>query len=225
MTMKLITLGCSLTHHKGVKETLAKLLNLKLLDLAYGAGSNHLQISKLHDLLISNQIDKNDIIYWQVTAINRPYKRMPYVYLNKVTQIQNSKFAKSNCVHYVESIENIFDNNKRIDLLSNSPGLTKGFDVEQHLQELLATMILLKSFCFKLIIVFGWKNVMPDTYFVRFKNILQEYKIDYIEQPYLEYAVNNKLEMLDDMHPAESAGKQYANEIIYPALKELGWIN
>ena len=221
--MKLITLGCSLTALNGVKEELATLINADLLNLSHSAGSNQLQVNRLHDLILNGQLDSTDIVYWQITSVFRKYERLQMNRFDEIDKIQKKQFVDP-YHHYVCDSKNIFDNELRIDLLCNSPVKIKEIDVNQDLQMLLATIIMLSHITPKIIIVFGWKNVMFDNQLDIFKNYLTNNHINFIDQLYLEYAIDNKLKMLNDMHPADSAGKQYAKEIVYPKLRSLGWI-
>lgn len=220
--MKLITLGCSLTHHPGVKDELANLTNTDLLNLAHSAGSNQLQVARLHETMLDKKISSTDIVYWQITGVDRKYARLQMDQFREVDKIQQEQFTEP-FHHYVCTSKNIFDSKNRIDLLSNTPFEINDIDVNQELQQLLVTIIMLSYVTPKIIIVFGWKNIMSPQQLHIFKNYLNRFNISYIDQEYLEYAVTNKLEMCDDMHPAQSAGQQYAKEIVYPKLKSLNW--
>ena len=221
--MKLITLGCSLTAFEGVKEELARLINADLLNLAYPAGSNQLQINRLHEMVIDNQIDREDVVYWQITSIDRKYDRLPMSRFAEVSKIQQEQFADG-YHHYVCGRENIFDKKSRIDLLNNTPIETKKIDIYQDLQMLLATIIMLSRMAPKTIIVIGWNNLMPVHHLTMFKNYLTDHHINFIDQSYLEYAVDRRLLMLDDMHPSKEAGQEYAKKVVHPKLISLGWV-
>jgi hypothetical protein len=88
--MKLVTFGCSLTHNYGLTEELANLLNVDLLNLAYTAGSNQLQINRFHEAILNKQIDKTDIVYWQVTSVIRGYNRLQ---MNRFEEIDKTQFG------------------------------------------------------------------------------------------------------------------------------------
>ena len=230
--MKLVTLGCSLTHNYGLREELANLMNVDLLNLAHSAGSNLLQINRFHEAILNKQIDKTDVIYWQVTGCYRPYKRLQMNKFEEIDKIQKEQFT-GHLHHYVCNSVNIFDKKNRIDLLSNSPvikieydvnGEPIDFDVNQELQKLLSTIILASHFTPRIIVVFGWENVMPNSTMRIFKKQLHEHQINYIDDPYLEYAIKNDLEMLDDNHPAAVSGEIFSKKIIYPKLVSLGWV-
>jgi len=211
------------THHHGLGQELAKLLKADLLNLAHSAGSNQLQINRLHEHVLNNQIDRNDLIYWQITQISRKNDRLQMDRFNEVEQIQKEHFSEK-YHHYICQSNNIFDKKKRIDILSNSPLLeTKDIDVDQDLETLLSTIILTSYFVPKIIVAFGWQKVMESWRAAIFKTKLKEHNINFLEETYLEYVIKNNLEMEDDMHPARSAGEIFSKKIIHPKLISLGW--
>ena len=218
--MKLITLGCSLTDRPGPKEELATLLDVELLNLAVRAGSNQLQVNRFHEAVLSNQINKDDIVYWQITQTGRRYDRLQPEKFGNIEKIK----AESNLRHYICESKNIFDNQYRIDLLCNTPVKVSNNDYNQSLQTLLATIIMASYISPKIIVVLGWNNVIQADSMVVFKDYLTSRGINFIDQPFLEYAVYNGLEMSDSMHPATSAGQQFAREVVYPKLTALGWV-
>ena len=221
--MKLVTFGCSLTHNHGLTEELANLLNVDLLNLAQTAGANQLQINRFHEAILNKQIDKTDIVYWQVTSVIRGYDRLQMNRFEEIDKIQKEQFTGF-LHHYICGSVNIFDKKNRIDLLSTSPVNPKNLDENQELQTLLSTIILASYFTPKIIVVFGWKNVMTRSQMDIFKKQLLEHRINYIDYPYLEYATANGLEMLDNNHPAAVSGGIYSKKIIYPKLVSLGWV-
>ena len=222
--MKLITIGCSLTNLFGFSQTLADLLNVELIDLSYPASSNQLQVNRLHELILSQQVDKEDIVYWQITGINRKNGRLQMDRFAEIDKIQKDQFTKPNHHYVINENINIFDKKNRIDLLCNSPAASTDVDSNQDLQMLLATIILMSHVTPKLIVTFGWKNIMLPTHMVAFKKQLTDHEINFIEETYLDYTVNNNLEMFDDGHPGSGAAGPYLKEVIQPKLVSLGWI-
>lgn len=224
---RLFTLGCSVTSYSGKKERLSSLLNLELINVSQKAGSNQLQIKRLIELIINGILKKDDIIYWQITADTRNYVRMRKSSKNMLEKIQKRYFDLSkNFRHYVISeFNNLFDQEERYDVLMNSPLAKQGqFDVYDELQTLLGTLILLKSYCPKILVSFGWKNVLLENNMIIFKNILTMHNIDFVEEYFVEFSKENNLEMLDDMHPAPEAGKKYAEDILFKKIKQLNWV-
>ena len=222
---KLITLGCSITSQCGVKEHLSKLLNLENLDLSHPGGSNQLQVKRLFELFLNNQIEKNDIVYWQITGVYRNYLRLQLDSQQQVEDIQKNNFKNTFYHHYTYSKnKNIFDQKNRIEILCNSPLVENEFDENDELQTLLGTIILLKQYCKNIIIVFGWKEVMTIDQETVFKKLLNEYGINFVDEYFLEFSKNRNMPMMDDMHPSSEAGILYAEEVIYKKIKNLGWI-
>lgn len=226
---KLVTFGCSVTQLEGLKEELASLLSLPLLNVAECAGANQLQLSKLSELILHQQLNKDDIVYWQITSMNRLYGCLTLNHLDKVLEVQNTQFGVGLLNrHYVRStFPNIFDNGDRLYLLCFSPLLpNEELDNAKNLEMLLSTLILLKHFCPKLLVVFGWESVMPPDQLEVFKQHLQLYKVDYINEGFVDFTVRNKFGFRfeeDDMHPDENAGKEFA-KIVHNKMKSLGWV-
>ena len=221
---KLVTLGCSLTSQCGVKEHLSKLLNLENLDLSYPAGSNQLQVKRLFELFLNNQIEKDDIVCWQITGVYRNYVCLQLDSQQQVDNIQKTNF-KNSYHHYTYSKnKNIFDLKNRIEILCNSPLVENTFDTDDKLQNLLGTIILLKQYCKNVIVVFGWKEVMTTAQEKVFKKLLNDYNIDFVDEYFLEFSKDRNMPMTDDMHPSLEAGILYAEEVIYKKIKNLGWI-
>ena len=88
---RLITLGCSLTYDIGMKERLAELLAYDLISHAQTAGSNGLQINKFHEYVLENDVDKQDLVLWQITSPTRNHVRLypNIVNTKKVKDIQD----------------------------------------------------------------------------------------------------------------------------------------
>jgi hypothetical protein len=228
---KLITFGCSLTAHNGLKEELARLTNRQLVNLSVSAGGNGLQIHRLHEYIINNNINDSDIVLWQITGSERNSIRLdpPESQRTRINDIQKNQFAHINHQHYVESLPNIFDNRPRVDLLCNSP-ITEIkehvmlFDPNQQMQTLLATLILLHNTHKKILIFFGWNDVMQENVKKIFLSTLTNKLIPYITESYLDWAIQNKKSLTWDFHPDCATGEEFAKTVIFPALNKLKWI-
>jgi hypothetical protein len=218
--MKLITLGCSLTENGGVASTLSKLAGIKLLNVAHSAGSNQLQVLRMQELIVNDQIAADDIIYWQITGIYRTHLRLQLARLAEVEEIQKSEFSANGLHHYTPSEKNIFDKFNRIDLLANSPLVESSStaDIDDSLQTLVACLISTKRAVANLTVVFGWDAIMDPYRSKIFKQYLAKFNINFVDQSFLEYAVHNRLGMTDSMHPDTAAGVQFATEIAYPSI-------
>lgn len=229
--MKLLTFGCSLTQHKGLKEKLSELLDAKLINFAVGAGSNGLQIYRFHEYIINNKLDKDDIILWQITVDRRNAIRLEYSpSLNKkFKKIEDDWALEGKYIrHYLTTSTNVFDGLPRYDILSSSPihdeeQYTHTFDYRQQSETLLANLILISKFHPRLLVFFGWDNILAN-YDKTFIKIMEENGINFIaDKTYLTWVKDNNGTLQDDLHPTEESGKRYATEVLYPKIKDLGW--
>lgn len=225
--MRLFTFGCSMTHFEGIKERLSELLSVELIDSAQAAGSNQLQVKRFHQLILENQISPDDIIYWQVTFSHRKFKRLMKHHLPLIEEIQRNSFQHPG-IHFNKS-KNIFDGEIRIDLMSNSPWLENNiddmdFDYNDELESFLSTIILAKKVTTKIIVVFGWDEVLPPEYMETFKKFLTNHKIDFIDESYLSFVINNNLKFSDYVypnHPTKDSAVFFAENVVYPRLKQI----
>jgi hypothetical protein len=206
-----------------MKEELAELLEVNHISVAQSAGSNGLQIAKFHEYILQNAIDNKDIILWQITSASRKFTRLyphPHI-LEQVTEIQKNTFHEVGSYHYIKNSFNVFDNLSRIDLLCNSPG-NNPTDVSEEMQNLLTNIILFSKIYPKLLVMFGWSKVLEGNQEL-FVQQLSKHDVNYVEEFYLDWVIHNRLDLYDDNHPAESAGREYAKKILYPKISRLGW--
>jgi hypothetical protein len=227
---KLISLGCSLTNWHGLKEKAASLANLDLVNLSYGAGSNILQVNRLHEYIINNELNNDDIVLWQITGDGRNGLRLQANAHNveKVKHIQTTQFEFPRH-HYIDTSVNIFDGQSRIDLLCGSPILDEPdvvelFDANQQTQTLLATIILLHKMHPKTLIFFGWDDILDNNNKEIFLSFLNKHSITHLEQSYVNWVKENNGKFVDGSHPTIESGEMFAEHIIIKKFKELNWI-
>ena len=225
--MNLITLGCSVTHNPGVKETLSELTKLNLVNLSQSAGCNGLQVLKMQEYILTNSFNETDVIIWQISQIERVHVRTKLTerFLHRTNTVITSKVIEH---HYVNSNKNLFDDEDRGDLLCHSPLIDEynfNYDVAQGLQTLIATIVMVKKIHPKILVYLGWdKAVMPDSYKDKIYEILDKHNVDYLKQPFLEWVVYNNGTLLDSKHPTPESGMKFAEQVLYPKLKELNFI-
>jgi hypothetical protein len=148
-------------------------------------------------------------------------------HLPVIEEIQRNTF-KHEGVHFNTS-KNIFDGEIRIDLMSNSPWLEDNLDeidvdYNDELQSLLSTIILAKKVTNKIIVVFGWDEVVPSEYMGGFKEFLDKHKIDFIDESYLSFVIRNNLKFSDYVypnHPTKDSAVFFAENVVYPRLKQI----
>jgi hypothetical protein len=229
--MNLVALGCSLMFIYGMKEFLAEYTHKKLVNLSHSASSNKLQITRFQEYILHNSFYTNDIILWEITSCTRPHIRLINndINLSKAKEIQTTYKLYGVKNHFVVSHENIFDKNTRLDLLCQSPMIPKSVfyehDYNDSLQELLSVLILAKKYHNKLLVFFGWKDIMEQSTMIIFKNILDKNQIDYLDEFYLDWALENKMAMFDSTHPSAESSREFGKNIILPKLNQLGWLD
>jgi len=229
--MNLIALGCSLMDIYGMKEHLSDVTHRKLINLSHRASSNGLQIKRFKEYILNNTFLEDDIILWEITS----YTRIPLRVLKTedtyrhAIDVQMKHQLISVKKHFVFSNNNIFDKEPRLDFLCHSPVITNDMylshDYNDALQDLLATLILAKKMHSKLLVFFGWRHVMENHSMKKFKEVLDNHNIDYLNECYLDWAIDKKLSMYDDKHPTAESSIKFCKEIIIPKLNNLGWLN
>jgi len=221
---KVITLGCSLTQQEGLSNKLGDLLNMTVVNLAQGAGDNLLQVEKLQDFILDNDITKDDIIVWQITDIQRRHKNVMMDQWETVKDIQRKHYTPKDAVHFYLKRRNLIDKKRRIVLLSNSPDVqSHDYDENAVLHTIISTMIMLNKIC-KLYVWFGWDKVLSPQQFDVFANILTTKKIAYNENFYVNWAHNNRYNFrYDNLHPDQECAEVFAEKILYTDMKEKLW--
>lgn len=226
----LLTFGCSLTYDPGVKERLSELLGYNLISYAQMAGSNGLQINRFHERIFTSTIDTTDIVYWQITSPYRNAVRL-YPYPNIVSEIekvQEEEFAPTNRYHFVKDSYNVFDKLPRYDMLCNSPWSNVGhenFDLNDQLQNIVSNIVLCSKIYPKTLVVYGWKSMFNDAQLETINYFFDKHNVHVLDTFYLDWVVDKRLNMWDnDCHPDKEAGAKFAEEVVYPKMKELNFI-
>jgi len=224
--MALITLGCSITCQLGWKDALAGKLSTDLINLSESAGSNTLQIQRLHEHIINNSLTDEDIIIWQVTAPRFSLRLKSTDNNVKIaSEIQIKQFLPKDQYHSVTKSVNFFDNLPRIDLLCNSSMIDQNtklnFDSNQDLETLLATLILLKKAHKKLLVFLGWDSAIEHK--EKFFTKLSEHNVDCVKESLVDWVKSNNLSMSDGRHPSLDSYVSYGLTVLAPKLQDLGW--
>lgn len=217
---KLITLGCSITHQAGWADYLRQCMDVELINLAQSAGSNDLQQRRFQEYVFKNNIDTNTIIIWQITTPSRFYNR---VFLTEIIEkeIKNAtNFPKA-----VYSNKNLFDNFPRVDMLCTAKPPEYNKDEYQALEDLLFYLIVARKMTPNLLIIFGWEQAMDPAVFEKFKLVLTEHNIEYINDPIIEWCLKNNLPFNPSLHPTIGSSSIFAKDIIIPKLEKMLSIN
>jgi hypothetical protein len=220
---RLITLGCSITHHVGWARYLSESMKIPLINLAQSSSSNGLQQRRFQELMFNTPITTNDIVIWQITGSERSYLRKPMTPFFIKQQKNENKNALASTV--IKSI-NIFDKKERIDFLSHSYFSQKEtggdlMDVEQHLEDLLFYIISAKKMTPNTFVVYGWDTVITTDQKIIFEEHLSKHNVNIFNNPIVDWCRKNKLPFFKDgNHPRLEAYMRYCNNYMYPQLKE-----
>lgn len=219
--MKLVTLGCSLTHQIGWADYVSACTQLPLVNLSQSAGGNQIQQHRFKEYLLAGNANIQDIVIWQITSTHRKHGRI------KLNNSWRKKLAKELYVPFsshptiTQKYSNLFDGKKRIDFLCTSDCIEDPDDEEQLIEDLLFYLVTAKQFFPKLLIVFGWQRVLPPPYMRKFKKLLNSFNIDYIDEPIANWCEKNKLGFKGSLHPTQLSYQIYGQKVIVPKLNEL----
>jgi hypothetical protein len=231
MKKRLIIFGCSLSASGNLKtwsDRVAEhyqpsIYEVELLNFAVPASSNTLQIKRFQEFVVNNNILPTDIIMWQVTGSERGHRRVS----NRVEKDFPGELKKllSYKHAYYSGAINYFDNKPRIDLLCHHPNCVGShIDEEEVLQELLYSLKTVKQYTDNVLVIIGWDDAIPAEYSNKFTNFLKCNNIEYIDESILTFTKRNNLPLLPDgTHPSGAAYLAYADNMIVPKIKNLGW--
>jgi hypothetical protein len=229
---KLLVFGCSLsatghltTWSDQVKEHYdVNKKDIELLNFAVPASSNILQIKRFQEYVVNNNIGPDDVIMWQVTGSERGHKRISNR-LEKESPQETRKLMSYKNMYYSGAI-NYFDQKRRVDLLCHHPSCVGiNIDEEEVLQELLFCFRVAKKFTNRVLVFVGWDEAVSAEHSKKFTDFLNDSNISFINESLLSYTKRNGLPVLPDgTHPGEDAYISYADNMIVPLIKKLGWL-
>jgi len=227
--MRLIILGDSgaAGDHSWPKK-LSNKLNCELINFAKPAAQILLQIQLMQDWLIDNDLNKNDIIIWQIGWSLHSAVHIGHEHLDSVQKADRFVKNKLFISHY-HIRDNKIDNKKRISLLPISPILhkfsnrKKPNDDAEVLHQLLFMLVILKKLCPHILVTQSQEEFVKDEHWKNFKKILIEKDIDFIEEGMYNWCISNNLDT-EFFHPTNESYGIYVEQKIYPKLKSLGWI-
>ena len=215
---RLITLGCSLTHHAGWAQYLQECMKIPLHNLSRSAGSNQLQQRRLQEFIFKSNIIEDDIVIWQLTSTYRYYKRELLNEKNK----EELEYYKNNPNEFptvVLTNKNIFDKLSRVDYLCNSFDDRNKVDEAQILEDLLFYLIAVRKHTPNFFVFFGWQNAIPTNYQEEFKQFLKKNQIEFIDIPLVEWCYQQNLKFDLGEHPTIGSSSHYARDVIIPEIE------
>lgn len=210
--------------------SLSSILKCEFINFADPASHNLSQLHKFQKWMLSNDINGDDIIIWQLGFCKEPKLHLGLEHLEKVKRADNL----SRKIFDVDSFyidKNVLDNKERIGLLYINPLFSqykkrKDFnDDAEVFQELLFMFLTIKKLGSKLLVLRGKDDYIDETQWANMKLFLNKKNINFLEESLVDWCRSNKLSfMIDDYHPTKEAASEYAREIVYPRLINLGWI-
>ena len=227
MFNRLVSLGCSLTHQIGWADQVATSLEIPLLNLAISAGSNQIQQKRIQELILRNELSKNDLVIWQITSTSRKYSRIMMTEVwqkilhKELTDTEEAKRDPNYHFTFTKSSSNLFDNNNRLDFLCTSPNAAACLDEEQLLEDLLFHLITVKKYTNFLFVVLGWEQAISDKNRNKFFGLLKDHNIYVIDNPICEWCANQNLPFDGTLHPSHNSYQEYALNVLIPKIREL----
>ena len=222
--MKIVTLGCSLTHQAGWADYIAECTKLPLVNLAQSAGSNQIQQYRFHEYILTEKVDSSDLVIWQITSTHRRHNRIK---LNNEWKLKLAKELyipvtfRNNNPTITKKNKNMFDGNNRIDFLCISENADSIKDEEQLIEDLLFHLVTAKKFFPNLLVIFGWERVLPPQYLQKFKDFLDSFNIEYIEDTIVDWCEAQQLPMAGTKHPTHRSYQAYGEQVIMPKINSM----
>lgn len=247
--MRLVTFGCSLSKQNsnsvnnpnwvnkptGLVHHLADMLGVEYLNYAASAGSNYLSLERFNNYFLT-QYHPDDIILFQLTSVRRNGFSYRPRYEDKLQKEESADFTgKSDYIWTeddswikIKGSENTHNihllcNNELANIQEDSIGLP---NPNTQFSQIVTTLSLLRKIHPRMLVWLGWRRALEhdskaDLYNFYRKEFAKN-DITFVEQPYLEWVLENHLPILDDLHPnPERSGKIYAEKVLFPYIKKM----
>ena len=220
----LVTCGCSFTQQPGwanhVKDYFAY---NKLINLAIGGGTNHTQINRINDFVLScNQ--PFDLV-WQITFPTRTGNmRLPPDHPDVISKKYMPTHDNGFTYAQQSPIENYIDQKRHVDILYDDYVLKRQdffyANINNNIGQLLCTMLLVNQLADHMLIFFGVDDIDP-LIVERMQDFFTKKQIAFVpyDQNLLGYVSTNGLALADDgWHPAKESYINWADDVLIPAI-------
>jgi hypothetical protein len=218
---KIVFLGDSLTADTlefSWARQLCQELNLGYHNLAVAAGNNRTQVLMLQHYLLSDEYSKDDIFFWEINSVSR-YNTVliPDIQIGPINMIQNLKnkaAIKNNSVNknyqYQKQLPNIFDLEKLSIMLCHEENTFERKIVDPYnlqsieevvLQEVVSHIVMLARVSHNVIYTLGWESAVAEKDKSTLQYLLNNDKVQFIDDSMLDWCVKQNLPLKDDMHP------------------------
>jgi hypothetical protein len=210
-----IALGCSLTAQDGFINYINQTYNFDIENLAVSAGSNWLQIHRLNNLLIDNQVGADSTLLWQITSPHRSFEILPVV----PRQFKNGIPFEGIFDWHSEKI-NLYGVEHTALLCNNNYFQKKDINFHYNMQTLICDIYKWSKIVKKIIVYLGWSSMIPahqfdKTFFLL--NKLKNVKILPAELSICDWCKNRSL-TFNGHHPTNESYVAWGKEILVPVL-------
>jgi hypothetical protein len=213
---KYVALGCSLTAQDGFVNYINQTYNLEIENLAVSAGSNLLQMHRLNNFLIDNQVGKNTTLLWQITSPHRGFEILPMVQEQFKNGIPYSEFfdwipEKVN-FYKLEHVA-LLCNNDYVQNLNSNP--------YYNMQTLMCDIYKWSNIVERIIVYFGWNSMLPLNQLQKsfdFIHKLKNVEVLNLESSIVDWCLNKKLQFDSSSHPTKDSYIQWGKEVLVPVI-------
>jgi hypothetical protein len=213
-----IALGCSLTAQDGFINYINQNYSFNIENLAVSAGSNLLQMHRLNNLLINNQIGTDSTLLWQITSPGRSFTLLPKV----ESQFKNGIPFNGIFDWYLEKI-NLYGV-ENIGLLSNNNYFqNKDVNPLYNMQNLICDIYKWSKIVKKIIVYLGWSSIIPtyqlEKTFFLLRN-LKNVEILPVELSICDWCNAQSLPFDNGYHPTNESYIAWAKKVLVPVMLE-----
>ena len=231
----------------GLINTLSEDLDIPYVNYSVGAASMRVINNRFSTYMLEDYNPK-DIILYQITSFKRSsydFKIYPDRYGEEKTLLGEVKYSKyyenknnewlishsdgiSDRVGTYVPVTGLCHNQEFKDILEYPKKFwvdRAEYNHEINMTNTLANIKMIRNMGNHVLVFFGWYDALVSSeydYNDVFREILNENNIDYIEHPYLDWCIEQKLPQTDSYHPCmENAAPHYAKQILFPKLTEI----
>jgi len=213
---KYVALGCSLTAQDGFVNYINQNYNLEIENLAVSAGSNALQMHKLNNLLIRNQIGKDTTLLWQITSPARDFEILP-----KIEKKFQNGIPYEGTFDWIPEKINLYDSNQIVLLCNNEYFKHQPIKALFNMQSLACDLYKWSKIVKRIILYVGWNSMMSPTLLRQFMDFLKNTSnIEILDSKssIVDWCQEKKLDFEDTGHPTKDSYIQWGNEVLIPVI-------
>lgn len=204
------------------------------------------QVCMWNTLLLNNNIEKEDIIIFQLTSPNRftipinddsinyygaklkdSYKKGTLEKHGCFQLIEDEYFTGKRAYGFDPSCSNVLDIEKlTMNNTHNVYGQTGRLSELDpfRLHMILSSLLSIKSFNKKLLVIIGYEGSFWRKSLDRLFDAFDRFNINYIKTGMVDYARDNNYGVEKDGHSTQQGYKEFTNNMLKPKLEQLEWL-